>query len=317
MTTTRREILKAIPAAAVVAAAGAVPAGAIPPVARSGKPRLRLGLAGYSLRDHLTGKLSPAMTLDDFIEKSAAWEVDAVELTSYYFPPDFTPAYVAGLKRHCHLLGLDVSTTPIRNTFTYPAGPEREKEIAHVKRWLDVAADLGSPAIRIFAGDAQKGQPEAEARRNCVESIEACADHAAQRGVFLALENHGGIVAEPDGLLEIVKAVKSDWFGVNLDTGNFHGVDPVRRPRPHRAVRGHRTGEGRDAGEGRAEAGGRLRPARPDAEGRGLPRLRDARVRGGRGAPHRRAALPGTPPRATLSPADAVRLRRPGGSTEG
>ena len=226
MTTSRRQILKAIPAAAVVAASGAVPAGAIPPVTRGGKPRLRLGLAGYSLRDHLTGKLAPAMTLDDFIEKAATWEVDAVELTSYSFPPDFTPAYVAGLKRHCHLLGIDVSTTPIRNTFTHPAGPEREKEIAHVKRWLDVAADLGSPAIRIFAGDVQKGQPEAEARRHCVESIEACADHAARRGVFLALENHGGVVADPDGLLDIVRAVKSDWFGVNLDTGNFHGVDP-------------------------------------------------------------------------------------------
>jgi len=191
MTTSRRELLKAIPAAAL-AAAGAAPALAIPPVARGGKPRLRLGLAGYSLRDHLTGKLSPAMTLDEFIERAAAWEVDAVELTSYYFPPDFGAAYVAGLKRHCHLLGLEVSTTP----------------------------------IRIFAGDAQKGQPEAEARRHCVECIEACAEHAAQRGVFLALENHGGVVAEPDGLLEIVRAVKSDWFGVNLDTGNFHGVDP-------------------------------------------------------------------------------------------
>jgi sugar phosphate isomerase/epimerase len=188
MTTSRRELLKTIPAA-VVAASGAAPARAIPPVTRTGRPRLRLGLAGYSLRDHLTGKLLPAMTL-------------------------------------CHLLGIDVSTTPIRNSFTYPAGPEREKEIAHVKRWLDVAADLGSPAIRIFAGDAQKGQAEAEARRHCVECIEACADHAARRGVFLALENHGGIVAEPDGLLEIVRAVRSDWFGVNLDTGNFHGVDP-------------------------------------------------------------------------------------------
>ncbi len=225
MTTSRRELLKTIPVA-VAGACVAGPAHAIPVAARTGKPRLRLGLAGYSLRDHLTGKLSPAMTLDDFIERAADWEVDAVELTSYYFPPDFTPAYVAGLKRHCHLLGTDVSTTPIRNTFTYPAGPEREKEIAHVKRWLDVAGDLGSPAIRIFAGDAQKGQPEAEARRNCVESIEACADHAAKRGVFLALENHGGVVAEPDGVLEIVRAVKSDWFGVNLDTGNFHGTDP-------------------------------------------------------------------------------------------
>jgi sugar phosphate isomerase/epimerase len=225
MNPSRRHLLKTIPAAAL-AAAGVVPAHAIAPFARSGGVRLRLGLAAYSMRDHLTGKLSPAMTLDDFIERAAAWGVDAVELTSYYFPPDFTPAYVAALKRHCFLLGLDVSTTPIRNTFTYPAGPEREKEIAHVKRWLDVAADVGSPAIRIFAGDAQKGQPEADARRNCVESIEACADHAASRGVFLALENHGGIVAEPDSLLEIVRAVRSEWVGVNLDTGNFHGTDP-------------------------------------------------------------------------------------------
>lgn len=223
--TSRRDALKAIPVAAL-AATGATVAHAIPPIARTGKPRLRLGLAGYSLRDHLTGKLQPSMTLHDFIEQSAAWDVDAVELTSYYFPPDFGPAYVAGLKRHCHLLGLDVSTTPIRNTFTHPPGPEREKEIAHVVRWLDVAADLGSPAIRIFAGDALPGQTEAEGRRHCIETIGACLEHAARRGVFLALENHGGVVSEPDGLLEIVTAVKSDWFGVNLDTGNFHGTDP-------------------------------------------------------------------------------------------
>jgi sugar phosphate isomerase/epimerase len=226
MSHSRREMLKAIPAAAALAVSGAVPAGAIPPVPRGGNTRLRLGLAAYSMRDHLTGKLQPAMDLHGFIEKAAEWETDAVELTSYYFPKEFESAYVVGLKRHCHLLGLDVSTTPIRNTFTYPAGPEREKEIAHVKRWLDVASELGSPAIRIFAGDAQKGQPEAEARRNCVESIQACADHAARRGVFLALENHGGVVAEPEGLLEIVEAVKSDWFGVNFDSGNFHGPDP-------------------------------------------------------------------------------------------
>lgn len=225
MKTTRRALLRTIPAAAL-AATGAESAHATPLITRTGRPRLRLGLAGYSLRDHLTGKLAPAMTLHDFAEQAAAWEVDAVELTSYYFPRDFTPSDVLSLKRHCHLLGLEISTTPIRNTFTFPAGPEREREIAHVERWIDVAAELGSPAIRIFAGDAQKGQAETEARRNCVESIERCLVHAARRGVFLALENHGGVVAEPEGLLEIASAVSSDWFGVNLDTGNFHGEDP-------------------------------------------------------------------------------------------
>src|SRR5262249_54760058 len=32
-------------------------------------------------------------------------------------------------------------------------------------------------------------------------------------------------VATADGLLELMKMVKSDWFGVNLDTGNFHSAD--------------------------------------------------------------------------------------------
>ncbi|NUN96379.1 MAG: sugar phosphate isomerase/epimerase, partial [Candidatus Omnitrophica bacterium] len=46
------------------------------------------------------------------------------------------------------------------------------------------------------------------------------------KGVFLALENHGGIVDTADNMMPIVKAVKSDWFGVNLDTGNFTSEDP-------------------------------------------------------------------------------------------
>ena len=39
------------------------------------------------------------------------------------------------------------------------------------------------------------------------------------------MENHGGLTATPAGLLSLVKDVKSPWFGVNLDSGNFHGED--------------------------------------------------------------------------------------------
>jgi len=221
----RRLFLQSVPAAAAAACLPAA-ASAITPFQRAGGPHLRLGLAAYSLRDHLQGKLSPSMTLHDFIDRSAEWGVDAVELTSYYFPEKITPQYVASLKRHCFLAGLDVSTTPIRNTFTFPAGADRDREVAHTKRWLDISADLGSPAIRIFAGDPQPGQSETEARRHCVETIESVCDHAAKRGVFLALENHHGVVGTPDGLLEIVKAVDCEWFGVNLDSGNFWTADP-------------------------------------------------------------------------------------------
>jgi sugar phosphate isomerase/epimerase len=49
---------------------------------------------------------------------------------------------------------------------------------------------------------------------------------AEKFGVYLALENHGGITDTPEHLLELVKPVKSKWLGVNVDTGNFRTTDP-------------------------------------------------------------------------------------------
>ncbi len=80
--------------------------------------------------------------------------------------------------------------------------------------------------MRIFAGPLAKGDTEEKARARSIEAIQECCDHAAKVGVLLALENHGGIVATPEQLLAIVTAIKHDWFGVNLDTGNFKTPDP-------------------------------------------------------------------------------------------
>ena len=57
-------------------------------------------------------------------------------------------------------------------------------------------------------------------------AIQECCDHAGKYGIYLALENHGGITATIEQTLTLVRAVKHDWFGVNFDTGNFHSADP-------------------------------------------------------------------------------------------
>jgi sugar phosphate isomerase/epimerase len=59
-----------------------------------------------------------------------------------------------------------------------------------------------------------------------VECIQECLPLAEQHGVVLALENHGGVTTVAKDLIAIVKAVNSDWLGVNLDTGNFTTADP-------------------------------------------------------------------------------------------
>jgi sugar phosphate isomerase/epimerase len=84
---------------------------------------------------------------------------------------------------------------------------------------------MDAPVIRIFSGGVKEGQSVDEARRLAIEAIEKCCEHAGNHGIFLALENHGGLTTEVDDMLSIVRDVKSPWFGVNMDTGNFRSTD--------------------------------------------------------------------------------------------
>lgn len=217
---------------AFLGAAAVLPAAlsAVEPFVRQGPPRLRLSLAAYSFRDQFVkGKDgSPArMDMIQFLDYCTAHGCDGAELTSYYFPDPATDEVLRQVQRHAFLRGVSISGTAIGNTFTLPPGAEREKELAHTRQWIARAAVLGAPHIRVFAGEL-KGSTRAEARARTIEALEEMGELAGKHGIFLGVENHGGIVAEADDLLGIVRAVKSPWVGINLDIGNFNTVDPYR-----------------------------------------------------------------------------------------
>lgn len=222
-----------------VAAGGLVssvaPAQAAEPIKRAGHSKFKLSLAAYSYRSFLpssrgkkpTTTPKTTLTLEDFIADCAKFGCEGTELTSYYFPEQPTPEYLRSLKALCFKLGLDVTGTAVGNDFTHPAGsPEREEQISYTKRWIENAEILGAPVIRIFAGSVKKGQTVEEAHRLVVEAVEECCDFAGKHGVFLALENHGGLTEKPEGLLKLVRDVNSPWLGINFDSGNFHSDDP-------------------------------------------------------------------------------------------
>ncbi len=229
---TRRDFLRASTVTALGLSAGAFAAHGMEPIPRKGAPRMMLSLAAYSFRNFFkdTNGKKPAAdvkTIDllDFVDFCGAQNC-AAEVTSYYFPQPITDEFLLKLKRHAFLRGIPISGSAVGNTFTLKPGAARDKQIADTKKWIDHAALLNAPHIRIFAGTQPKDATKEEATKLCIEAIEECCDYAGQRGVVLGLENHGGIVADPADLLAIVRAVKSPWFGINLDTGNFNTDDP-------------------------------------------------------------------------------------------
>jgi sugar phosphate isomerase/epimerase len=274
--TSRREFLKTTAwtaAASGLAAAGlASTALAAEPIKRRQKsPFMKLSLAAYSFNRFLprnwptTRDGNPTMTLLDFIDFCAEQNLDACELTSYYFPAveiadgtltsgttisvdavddagsqnitstkavsalkQIVPHdFLMQVKARTYHAGLDISGTAIGNDFCVPEGEKRDFQLQMTRQWIDYSAIMGAPVIRIFAGNVPRGDDEAAALDRCVSAINESLKYAAKKGVVLALENHGGITATPEQLLAIVDRVdESPWFGVNFDSGNFRTADP-------------------------------------------------------------------------------------------
>jgi sugar phosphate isomerase/epimerase len=219
-------------AAGATALACTQPMLAAEPPARNGKSHMKLSLAAYSFNKFLPNRgtaeqlAAAKMRLEDFIQFCADQNLDGTELTSYYFPKQFSPSYLIKIKEQTFRLGLDISGTAIGNDFCKPSGEAWDKQLELTREWIDHSATMGAPVIRIFAGNVPKGETEAAAFERCVAGINKSLEYAAEKGVFLALENHGGITGTAEQLLKIVKAVSpSPWFGVNLDGGNFHSAD--------------------------------------------------------------------------------------------
>jgi len=229
--TMRRTFLRqlaAIPALAVLGAASLpFETGAQEKIKRAGGSRLKIGLNAYSFNDSL---LKGSMTLDDVLEFCAQQGFEGVDLTGYYFPGYPQPPsdeYIYHVKKKAFLLGLDISGTGVRNDFTYPDEKKRRDDITLVKNWIEVAAKLGAPVIRIFAGKQNlEGFTWNQAAEWMVKDIRECVAYGKARGVIVAIQNHNDFIKTAADALKMLKLIDSEWSGLILDTGSFRAADP-------------------------------------------------------------------------------------------
>lgn len=91
-----------------------------------------------------------------------------------------------------------------------------------LRRWVDAAARLGQDVLRITAGSpASRGDEPADVLvARLIGPIRRAADYAGERGVRLALENHGDLRAQD--ILALLDAVdRREVLGVTLDNVNL------------------------------------------------------------------------------------------------
>ena len=223
----RRNFLTALPA---ISLARAVPFSE--DFATKKENRFRLSLNAYSFNDMLMKK---KISKAEILEFCANTGFDAVDMTGYYFstyPATPTDAEIFDFKRKAHAVGIEISGTGVRNEFSYSDSIALGKEIDTVLRWIEVAAKMGAPVLRIFtAKQYSTGDERKRVNERILFALNKCLEKAKSHGVILGIQNHNDFLRTADECHELIGSINSPWLGLVVDTGNFIATDPYEEIR--------------------------------------------------------------------------------------
>jgi sugar phosphate isomerase/epimerase len=214
---------------------------ALPVLAQSRRPVLKTSLNAYSFNKMLNDKIKgrgEGISLLQVCDFAAKCKFDGVDPTGYFFPgyPERpTDAYIDELKKRIADLGLGISGTGVRNNFTTADKEVRAQGVKHIKEFVEVAARLGAPVIRVFADTQMRAQNWHTVSNNATRQkvqdwiaadLRECAEHGKEYGVKIGVQNHGDFIATAQEQLALVKSVDSPFCGPIVDTGYYKSPDP-------------------------------------------------------------------------------------------
>jgi sugar phosphate isomerase/epimerase len=244
----RRNFLKgagALPFAAAVGSLAfteAAAAGEIAPIPRAGKGSfLKTSVNAYSFTKQLNAKMKhhqQGMDLYDVVDFCAQHNVDGFDATGYFFP-DYptapTDKYINELKLKAFESGVSISGSGVRNNFTVDDKDSRAADVVIIKRWVEIASQLGAPVLRVFADtqmrsktwhDVAPGKTRAQVAAWISDNLKECAEHGEKHGVVIGVQNHGDFLQTAEQQLELIGMVDSKWCGAIIDTGYYKTPDP-------------------------------------------------------------------------------------------
>ena len=141
--------------------------------------------------------------------------------------PDAAAATLAGFRDRCNAEGVAVSATygyAGRALLADPAAAGRDTDLA--RRCIDLAAALGAPVCRVFAGTARGGDTVID---RFVEACGPVADHAAKAGLHLGFPTHHDLAFDPASCRRLVDGLGRDRAGIIFTGPNLEldGIDPL------------------------------------------------------------------------------------------
>jgi sugar phosphate isomerase/epimerase len=163
------------------------------------------------------------LTLLEAPAQAAALGVSSLEICQFHFPTT-APEYLDELCGRFEAAGVRFLTLLIdAGDITASDPAARERELAGIERWIDVAARSGARQARVIAGDA-RADPGGAALRASIDGLSRLAAHGRRRGVGVITENWRQLATAPADLLAILDGA-GGTVGLCADFGNYKGPD--------------------------------------------------------------------------------------------
>jgi len=204
---------------------------AVPSVKFPAAPRDRIAVASYPFREFIAGAHDPHATSSKMPIKEFAghvkqkFNVTHIEPWSEHFLST-QGAYLddlraAALKAGCGFANIAADG---EDSFYSTDRAVREKAVAFGKKWIDVAAHIGSPSVRINMPPAKDTKPD---RALVAESLNTLAAYGAGKNVVVHHENDNPISENPFFISDVLDKVNSPWDRALPDCGNSFSAMPA------------------------------------------------------------------------------------------
>ncbi|MGH2367134.1 MAG: sugar phosphate isomerase/epimerase family protein [Chloroflexota bacterium] len=174
------------------------------------------------------------MDLWGYLDESRRLDVDGVDLHMRLLG-SYEPEHLKEVKRRCLQLGFPIACLNVSNNFARPAA-DMPAQVALGKQGIDLAALLGTPQVRLFAGVPANDDDRQAAWQRCVAALKECADYGYQQGVQVCLQNHnhGALTENGRDVLALVEQA-GPHLGHVWDTGQYVGSPGASRAQDQRA----------------------------------------------------------------------------------
>lgn len=181
----------------------------------------------------------PELRLRDLPDHAAALGLEGYALTfgpNGSVRPDTDADELRDFQARCGALGLRVAAIygyAGRSMFGDAVAREADRDLA--RRAIDLAARLGAPVCRVFAGSAP---PAGDLISRFVDACRPVAEYATGAGVVLGFPTHHDLAFDPASCRELVEGLGRDRAGIifNGQSVELDGIDPVDALRAMRDV---------------------------------------------------------------------------------